>query len=285
MPDPKPRFNRTAVSLTIGVIMAFFIAYFPVWKRLVQAWLGSEEYSHGFFVVPLSLYVLWRKKELLSEIPGSPSRWGMGVVVLSLSIYVFAHVGEILTVASFSMLLLIAGTVLYLFGLSVLKELAFPLVFLLFMIPIPSQIYSALTIPLQLFVSKASVWMAECFAIPIYREGNIIHLPGRTFEVVRACSGLRSMISLLALSAVFGYFTLTSPLFRIILFFSGIPAAILVNVIRVLLLVTAFHYFSVDFTVGSIHTIFGMCIFLLALLFILGIKGILSNWDKHFTEG
>ena len=93
------------------------------------------------------------------------------------------------------------------------------------------------------------------------------------------------MISLLTLSAIFGYFTLRSNFLRMILFFSGIPTAIVVNVIRVLLLVAAFHYFNLDFTVGTVHTIFGMSIFVLALILIYGMKGTLSNWDRHITEG
>ena len=102
----------------------------------------------------------------------------------------------------------------------------------------------------------------------------------RTMQVVQACSGLRSMISLLTLSAIFGYFTLKSNFLRMILFFSGIPAAIVVNVIRVLLLVTAFYYLNFDLASGPIHTLFGMTIFILALLLIITMKRVLSIWDR-----
>ncbi len=132
---------------------------------------------------------------------------------------------------------------------------------------------------LQLFVSKSSVWIGVIMGLPIYREGNVIHLPDQTLQVVQACSGLRSVISLLLLSAVFGYFTLKSNILRGVLFICGIPAAILVNIFRVLLLVLAFHYLNYDLTKGTIHTVFGMTIFILALIFLLGIKGLLSNWD------
>jgi len=159
------------------------------------------------------------------------------------------------------------------------KELLFPLFLLLFMIPVPAQIYSKFTIPLQLFVSKSSVWIGAIMGLPIYREGNVIHLPNQTLQVVQACSGLRSVISLLLLSAVFGYFTLKANILRAVLFICGIPAAILVNIIRVLLLVLAFHYLNYDLTKGTIHTVFGMLIFILALIFLLGIKGLLCNWD------
>ena len=285
MSNTKAEFNSTSSLLAAILIGSFILAYFPVWQRLIVAWYSSDEYSHGFLIVPLCCYILWRKKEVLAEIPVSPSSWGLGLVILSLLLYLFAHFAEIITVASFSMVLLVAGIIIYFYGFLMLKELLFPLFLLLFMIPIPAQIYSSLTIPLQLFVTKTSVWIGALFlGIPIYREGNVIHLPDRIMQVVQACSGLRSMISLLTLSAIIGYFTLKSNFLRTVLFFSGIPAAIAVNVIRVLLLVIAFYYFNYDLTSGTIHTVFGMLIFILASLLIIIIKGVLSIWDRSATQ-
>ena len=275
--------NVPVLLLSALLFATFIIAYFPVWKRLVLTWYSSDEYSHGFFIVPLFFYILWRKKEILAEIPSRPSLWGLPLVIFSLLLYLFAHFAEIMTVTAFSMVLLLAGSVIYVYGFLLFKELLFPLSLLLFMIPIPAQIYSKLTIPLQLFVSKASVDMSSLLGLPIYREGNIIHLHDRTLQVVQACSGLRSMISLLTLSAIFSYLTLKSNLLRTILFLSGIPAAILVNIIRVVLMVLAFYYFNYDLSKGTTHTVFGMIIFILALLFIFIIKGILSIWDKSDT--
>jgi exosortase len=224
-----------STSLFATLFASFILAYFPVWRGLVLAWYSNDQYSHGFLIVPLCIYMLWRKKEKLAEIQIRPSQWGLALTIFSLLLYLFAHLAEITTVASFSMVLLLAGVIIYFYGFPMLKELLFPLFILLFMIPIPAQIYSKLTIPLQLFVSKASVWIGTNMGLPIYREGNVIHLPDQTLQVVQACSGLRSMMSLLALSAFFGYFTLKSNTLRIILFLCGIPAAILVNIIRVLL--------------------------------------------------
>jgi len=272
--------NLPALLLPALLFATFILAYFPVWKRLVLTWYSSDNYSHGFFIVPLCIYILWRKKEILAEIPIRPSLWGLVLVIFSLLLYLFAHFAEIMTVTSFSMVLLLAGSVIYVYGFLLFKELLFPLFLLLFMIPVPAQIYSKLTIPLQLFVSKASVDISSLLGLPIYREGNVIHLHDRTLQVVQACSGLRSMISLLTLSAIFAYLTLKSNVLRTILFFSGIPAAILVNIIRVLLMVLAFHYFNYDFTGGTIHTVFGVVIFFLALIFIAIFKGVLSIWDK-----
>lgn len=206
------------------------------------------------------------------------------MVIFSLLLYLFAYFAEISTVASFSIVVLLAGVIIYLYGFLIFKELLFLLAFLLFMIPIPAQIYSSMTIPLQLFVTKVSVWIGAFLDIPIYREGNVIHLPDRTMQVVQACSGLRSMISLLMLSAIFGYLTLKSNILRFVLFFTGIPTAIFVNIIRVSLMVFAFYYFNYDLTKDSVHTVFGIIIFFIALIIIALTKGVLSIWDKSTTE-
>lgn len=269
---PNQRATKTAIFLFALLVSTFILAYFPVWKRLIMSWAKSEEYAHGFLIIPICLYIAWRKKAVLAKIPASPSPWGLAVSIFSLFLYLFAHLAEIVTVASFSMVLLVAGVVIYFYGFLMLKELLFPLFLLLFMIPIPAQIYSSLTVPLQLFVTKVSVWIGALLGVPVYREGNVIHLPDRTMQVVQACSGLRSMISLLTLSAILSYFTLKSNFLRAVLFVSGVPAAIVVNVILVLLLVGAFYYLNYDLTSGPIHTVFGMLIFILALVLIVGIN-------------
>ena len=121
--------------------------------------------------------------------------------------------------------------------------------------------------------------MASRLGVPLFREGNVIHLADQTLQVVQACSGLRSLISLLALSAVFGYLTLHSNLLRGMLFLSGVPIAVFVNIVRVFLLITFLHFFDLNLTHGDLHTRFGLVIFALALVLLYAIKGVLARWD------
>jgi exosortase A len=266
------------------LLFSFILAYFPVWKSLVGVWYSSDDYSHGFFILPISLYIVWQKRKILVDVPFNTSWKGLLLVIFSLFLYLFAYYGEILTLASFSLVLMFSAVVIFFYGFKMFKELLFPLAFLLFMIPFPSQIFSQLTIPLQLFVTEISVWFMAHLGIPVYAEGNIIHLPNRTMQVVQACSGLRSMLSILPLGAILSYFTLNSNPLRYILFLSGIPTAILVNIVRVILLVMAYYYFNFDLTTGTTHTIFGIFIFILALIFLFAIRGILLKWDLRYTE-
>jgi exosortase len=148
------------------------------------------------------------------------------------------------------------------------------------MIPVPAQIYSALTIPLQLLVTKVAAWLAASAGIPIYCEGNVIHHSRGTFEVVRACSGLRSIMALLTLGAIFGYFSLSSNFFRTVLFISAVPVAIAVNTLRVFAMVAAIHFLDINLSEGISHTILGIVIFGVAVaIFVLIRKG-LTLWER-----
>jgi exosortase A len=273
------------ILLGAGLGISLILAYFPVFKSLVAVWYNTEEYSHGFLVLPISMVMLWRKRDVLSATNRAPSGWGAGLIVLSLLVYIFAFYAEITTISSFSMIPLLAGIVLYLYGAEMLKHVAFPLIFLIFMIPVPAQIFAQLTIPLQLFVSKASALIAASLGIPLLREGNVIHLPQQTLQVVKACSGLMSMISLWMLSAVIGHFALSSNTLRGILFLLSTPIAVLVNIIRVLLLIVFFYHLGIDLTRVSLHMLYGVAIFGLSIISVFLMTGLMAKWDTSPSQG
>ena len=276
----RPKRRPALVLILACLVGAFALAYLPVWQALLHTWLSSEDYSHGIFIVPIALAILWWRRDSLAVQLVSSSWWRFPWVVLAILLYLLANQAEIATLASYSMIFFLVASVWFLFGSNVLRQASFPLFLLLFMIPIPDQIYTTLTVPLQLFVSKVSVGLAALIGIPIYREGNVIQLPGQSLQVVQACSGLRSIVSLLGLSLLFAYFTLKSNMLRTILFMSGAPIAILVNIVRVLIMIIGFYYFHYDLSGGTLHTVFGTAVFVIALLCIATIRGVLAHWDQ-----
>jgi exosortase A len=252
----------------------FISTYLPVISSLVRTWAASDDNSHGFAILPLALYILWQKRVSLHKETVRGSWIGLFIATGALLVYIVAKKGEMQTIASLSMLFFLWGGVIFLFGFAIFKACLFPLLILFFMIPVPAQFIAALTMPLQLIVSKTSVGLASLVGIPIYREGNVIQLPQGTFEVVQACSGLRSIMTLLTLGAVMAYFTLRSNPLRSILFLLAIPIAIAVNILRVFVLVAVFYFLSIDLSKGTLHTIMGLAIFFIALgLFLLTSKG------------
>ena len=271
--------NLTQAAFLLILFGSFMFAYFPIWKRLVIAWYNSDD-SFGFFIPPTCVFISWLKRDALLNLEVKPSKWGLVLVIVGVMFYFIGLLGEITTLAALSILPATAGVILYLWGGAFLKELLFPLFLMLCMIPVPAQIYSALTIPLQLWVSQASTWLAGLLGVTIYSEGNVISLPHKTLEVVQACSGLRSLTTLLSLNAILGYFLLRSNLLRAILIVSALPVSIFINVFRVLALIIFEYYFGFDLNAGAVHTAFGWVIFLLSLVMVILVRGGLSFWDK-----
>lgn len=261
-------------------LAAFMAVYYPVLSNLVRAWNASDDNSHGFLIIPLSAYILWRNRNELSVQPVDGSWIGFPLALLSLLLLLFGKFGSILTLLPFSMIIFIWSAVIFFFGFKFFRLCSFPLFFLLFMVPVPEQIYAALTNPLQFIVTKVTVAMASMMGVVIYREGNVIHLSDMTFQVVQACSGLRSIMTMLTLGAILGYFALRTPLTRIILVAAGVPIAIAVNIFRVFTMVIAYNYFKINLSEGTPHTVLGLFVFALGFAFFIVLQKGLAKCEK-----
>ncbi len=271
--------NRQSAVLAFFVLVLFVAAYFPVFKILVGKWAGSEEYTHAFITVPIIIYMVWCKREYLLNSKYGNTLAGMPLLIISIILYLVTLQLQIPTVSSLTMVMTLLSVLVYLTGFRSIKELATPIILLIIIIPIPNQLYSMVTLPLQLKVSQISEMIIQLFNIPVMREGNIIHIPQKTFQIVEACSGLRSMITLITLSLIMGYFMLTNLFCKGLLLVTSVPVAFFINVIRVVTLVLAFHYFQLDLTVGTAHTVLGLAVFGIALIILLLIQRILENWE------
>lgn len=275
---PK-QLNVKSIILLLLAFVLFVVAYFPVFQILVGKWLNSEEYSHAFLTFPILLYMVWEKRTvLLSEKP-CYSLSGLCLVVLSTACYFFALLTQVPTFISLSMYFSLVGVLVYLLGIKSIQILFTPLVLLLILIPVPDQLYIKLTFPLQLKVSQFSEMLVEIFGVPILREGNVMNTPGKSFEVVEACSGMRSMITLLTLSLIMGYFMLKKKVSKVVLLLASIPIAIIVNIIRVSVMILLYHFFRLDLSEGFLHTLTGLLVFAIALIMLLFIHKILELWE------
>jgi exosortase len=234
-------------------------------------------------IIPISIYIVWKKRPEIKKIAIAPGRAGAVLVAFAILMYLFGVFGGIDTFASLSVVLTLMAIIWCLFGKEMFKTLLFPMSFLFLMIPVPSQFYAMATIPLQLLVSKSSAFIVGSLGAPILREGNVLYLPDYTLAVVQACSGLRSLMSLVTICAIFGYLTLSSNFLRVLIIASSIPVAIIVNIVRVVLMLTFLHYYNLDLAKGPLHTTFGVAIFIMALLIVTLIRGLLTRWDQKST--
>ena len=270
---------KTAV-LALVTLTLFFLAYLPVFQILLNVWIESEEYSHAFLVLPIILYMVWSRRAVFQENQIRYPAVGLVLLVVSTLFYPIALLSQMRTVIAFSMFLTVIGAIVYLAGAKTLKELYTPLLLLVMLIPVPNQFFIQITFPLQLKVSQISEVLVQFFEVAIFREGNVMNIPGRSFEVVRACSGLRSMIVLVTLSVIMGYFMLQKLSSKLILVVASVPTAIFVNIIRVTGMILLFHYYKLDLSNGVLHTATGLLIFSIAMLTLFALLKVLGLWEK-----
>ena len=243
---------------------------------LIQDWIKLPDFSHGFLVPIVGLFLVWRKREELSA-PFRPNNLGLVVLLFGLALLFFGRLAAEYFTQRLSMIIVIAGTILFLFGRHQLKSLAFPLAFLLLMIPLPSILLQNITGPMQFFASTCAAASLEVLGIPVLREGNIIHLANTSLEVAEACSGIRSMISLLTLGVLFAYFTTNVFRRRIVLVLACLPITVLVNAFRVSITGVLAHFYGPAAAGGFFHEFSGYVLFLLAAVLFYGVSALLSH--------
>ena len=250
----------------IGVCAAGAWLFADVIQKLVSDWAHDDNYSHGFLIPPLAGYFIWERRDSLARAVLRPSLWGVGVVVASLGVLVAGLLGAEYFLSRVSLIGVMAGSVLFLAGWQHLRIVALPLAFLLLMIPLPAIVFNQIAFPLQLFASRFGTEVLQTCAVPVLREGNVIVLASTRLEVAEACSGIRSLISLLTLGIIFGYFTDRRVSVRTVIALSTIPIAIVANGLRVAGTGLAAHYYGPEAAEGFFHTFSGWLVFLVAFV-------------------
>jgi exosortase len=263
-----------ASLITVGILLV----YWQVFGTLVDAWWNDGNYSHGFFIIPLAAYFAWVRRDRLMATPERPTWFGLVVLAGSIALLVAGLLGSELFVSRISLIGALVGIVLFLYGWRHLKVLALPLAFLLLMIPIPAIILNQITMPLQLFASRVGAGALTACSIPVLREGNVLVLANTSLEVAEACSGIRSLVSLITLGIVYGYFTDTRLWVRLAIVASTVPVAILANGARVAGTGIAAHWWGPAAAEGFFHEFSGWVVFIAALAMILGIQRLIVRF-------
>ena len=287
---PVAAVARQTVEPLVWVALAAIAAaavwlYWGVAPRLVRQWANDDDYTHGFLILPLALYFVWNDRERLARLPIRPSVLGAGVLAIGLAMLLLGTAGAELFLQRSSIIALVAGLVWLILGMPWLKALAFPIAFLLFMVPLPAIVMNAIAFPLQLFAAQTATFCLQAAGIPVLREGNVIALADTTLEVAEACSGIRSLQALLALGAVYGYFTQRSAWKRWALLLLSIPIAIAANALRVSGTGFLAHYFGSEMAQGFYHSFAGWIVFVVAFAMLLACSRILSRLPDELGRG
>ena len=288
--------------LAISATLVF--VYGVVLSKLGLDWWTDENYSHGLLIPFIIGYIVWTLRDRFTPAEARPgTTLGFGLVLLALLMLFAGTAGAELFMQRTSLVVMLAGLVIFFWGYRFLRLLLVPLGLLLLAIPVPAIIFNKVAFPLQIFASRFAVWTMSMWGIPVLRQGNVIELlprgarQTRKLEVVEACSGIRSLMTLLTLAVVFAYFTYPTPTDggdndkgsfswlksyewwrSVIIVLSAVPIAILTNALRVSGTGVLSHYYGTEVADGFFHSFSGWVIYIVAFLMLFAVAWITDRF-------
>src|SRR5205807_9505456 len=283
--------------IAIAVALAFL--YFTVLVKLGNDWWHDENYSHGLLIPFVIAFIIWQERKQIGGWKAQPATW-LGAIGIAISIFALwmGTAGAELFVQRASLVLMLFSLIVYFFGFRFIRFVAVPLMLLVLAIPIPQIIFNRIAFPLQLFASRCAVAAMSFLSIPVLRQGNVIELmplgasEPKKLAVVEACSGIRSLMTLVTLALIYAYFTRpTAPRTKvyaisrsIILVFAAVPIAILTNALRVSGTGVLAHYYGTRVADGFFHSFSGWVIYIVAALMVFA-TGWLIDRIARFVKG
>ncbi len=262
--------------MALAVILLFNLG---TMADLISDWIRDDNYSHGFFIIPIAVWLFWRRRDEF-VFPAEMSRAGLVLFLLGCAGTILGVAASEYFTTRFSLVMIVSGLALYYMGWENFRKVWFAFFFLLFMIPIPAIVYYAATMPMQLMASKVTVGLLHLIGVPAVRNGNIIHLPEYSLEVVEACSGLRSLVTLLSLGALYAYFRMPGRVLPVLLFACTVPIAIATNIIRIFVTALGAYAISPQMAEDFLHELSGLIVFVSAMILML-ILGAILVWIRN----
>lgn len=239
--------------------------YFSILRGLVGQWWEDPNYSHGFFIPLFSGWLIWKRRDALRRIAPAPTWTGLGIVLLAMIALLLGVLGAENFLSRISLLTLAAGLLIQFRGWAFFRQVLLPWAVLFLMIPLPSIILNEISMPLQLLASRLGSSLIALVGVPVVREGNVIQLPSLTLDVAEACSGLRSLVTLVTIGVIYGYVYEPRAVQRLFLILSAFPIAIAANAFRIMIAGLLGEFWNPDKVEGFLHTFSGVVVFALSL--------------------
>ena len=262
--------SRAAMASTAFVVAAFAtllgLLYANVLPDLVHDWWDDPNYSHGFLVPLFSAYLVYQRRASILATEFRPSWWGLAPILIGIVSLVLGQVGAEAFVSRASLIIILAGLTWFHAGWPMLRAVMFPLAFLLFMVPLPAVLFYAVAFPLQGLAAQNAAWILDHMGVPVLIDGNVIHLSHISLGVTEACSGIRSLISLLALALAWAALALPGTVTMAIFAIVTIPITIVANAGRVVVTGLIGQWFGRQYAEGFFHMASGWIIFVFAFM-------------------
>lgn len=269
-----------ALVLWLGLVAILALMYWPIMRDLGAQWWDDANYNHGFLIPLFSGFLIWRERRRLAAIPPAGSALGLPVLLGGIALLLLGDIGAENFLMRSSLIVILAGLVLFLAGRATLRAVLFPLAYLLFMVPLPGILFYAITFPLQRIAAEQAAWLLDLLGVPVLLDGNIIHLSQISLGVTEACSGIRSLISLLAGAAAWAYLMLPAGWLSVVFVLAAIPITIIANAGRVVATGLIGQWFGVEYASGFFHEFAGWVVYVFAFACLMAVYALL-----HLARG
>jgi exosortase len=275
--EPRPELPLPAILFFLALLILLFL---PVLAPLVAQWFDDENMGYAFFVPLVVGYVVWLDRERIMAAPVKPCWPALVLVVWGFLQMLLGLLGALSFVSRTAFLISAVGVVWTIGGTAVIRTLVYPIILLLFMVPIPLYVYQRMTIPLQTWATQLAAAGLDIIGIPVMQQGNVLNLPDRQLDVVEACSGIRSLLSLTFLSVAYGRLFETRRWVKVALLVATVPIAITCNAARITLTGILTQY-KPEIADGAYHAFEGWVIFMFELMALLGFHKLLTRVGRR----
>lgn len=273
-PAARPAWRAPGAAATLALL--FLAVHHRTLAELWRVWETNDNYSHGPLVPLAAAFLVWRRRRDLAALPARPSAAGLAVVAAGCGLQVLGLRADVFALQGWSIVVLAVGLVLTFFGPAVTRALAFPLAFLAFMLPFPPFIVNPLSYGLKEITVRLSTAWAEALGATLQRSGMTLYLASGELRMENPCSGLRSLVALLATGALFAHLQPGGRWRRAVMLLAAVPIAMLGNAVRTTLLILIAHYRDVEAVEGVFHDVSGVLVYAVALAALLALRAALS---------
>lgn len=274
-PQAAARGMLVAAWAICGALLLWI--YVPIVAKMIVNWYNDPNYSHGFLVPLVSGYLVWRQREKLRQTARGPSSLGLLAVAGGLLMLLAGTLAHELYLQRLSLIPVLWGLAWITWGWPVAGRTIFAALYLVLMVPLPYVIYDAVAFPLRLVAAQLAGWGIRLMGVPVLVEGNILHLPDITLNVVDACSGIRSLISLLAGGVILAYLMLPNRWSKVLIILLVPPVAVFTNAMRVMVAGVMARHFGPGVLEGAMHDFTGWVVFLVAFAIMAAITWVLRT--------
>jgi exosortase A len=271
----QPQVGGAGATFTfLCLLLLIFIlgVFYQTTSSMVSTWIQSETYTHGFLILPIVIWLIWRKRSVLSTYPPRPSYPALIPLFLAGLLWMLGHLVDVLVVQQLALVAMLVFSFLVVMGVKLFRALLFPLAFLFFAVPMGEGLIP----PMMEYTATATVFLVKLTGIPVYRDGMFISLPSGDWSVVEACSGVRYLISSVTLGCLFAYINYNGYKKRLAFIVVSMIVPIIANGLRAFMIVMLGHFSGMTLAVGVDHLIYGWVFFGLVMLILFSIG---SRWQ------